>query len=259
MKRAVLLVLFSCAPLAGAHDFWIEPSTFRPSVPSTVTASLRVGEDFEGDRVPRRSSRIESFVVRDAAGERPVAGLEGRDPAGVVRIERDGSAVIGYRGRPYPHEISRAKFEQFLREEGIDGIRPRGNRPQRERFQRFAKSILGSEDAILGFPFELVIEGDAVRVLYERKPLANVHVAALSRDGRRLAARTDSSGAVRLPLDRGVWLIKSVHVLPAPKGAGHDWDSLWASVTLECGGNASAFESRGERGNAALLARVGFR
>ena len=234
MKRAAILILLMCAPLAGAHDFWIEPSTFRPAAPSTVTASLRVGEDFSGDAVPRRSPRIESFVVRDAAGERPVAGLEGRDPAGVVRIERNGSAVIGYRGKPYPHEISRAKFEQFLREEGIEGVKPRGDRTQRERFQRFAKSILGGNvDAQLGWQFELVVEGDTVRVLYEQKPLANAYVAALSRDGKRLSGRTGSNGRVTLDLGSGVWLIKSVHVLPAPKGDGYDWDSLWGSVTLE--------------------------
>lgn len=234
MKLAALSILLACAPLAGAHDFWIEPSTFRPSAPSTITASLRVGDNFTGERVTRRSERIESFVVRDSAGERPVAGLEGRDPAGIVRIERNGTAVIGYRGKPYPHQISRAKFEQFLSEEGIQNIHPRGNGAQRERFQRFAKSIVGSGDAIaLGFPFELVLEGNVVRVLHQQKPLANVHVAALSRDGRRLAARTDREGRVTFDLGDGVWLIKSVHLLPAPKGADYEWESLWASLTLE--------------------------
>ena len=172
--------------------------------------------------------------MRDSAGERPVAGFEGRDPAGIVRIERAGSAVIGYRGKPYPHQISRAKFEQFLSEEGIENIRPRGNGAQRERFQRFAKSVVGTGDAMaLDFPFELVLEGNVVRVLYQQKPLANAHVAALSRNGRRLAARTDRDGRVMFDLGEGVWLIKCVHVLPAPKGADYEWDSLWASLTLE--------------------------
>jgi hypothetical protein len=184
--------------------------------------------------VPRRTPRIESFIVRDAEGERPVAGFEDRDPAGIVRIESAGTAVIGYRGKPYPHQISRAKFDQFLREEGIEHIHPRGNGAQRERFQRFAKSIVGTGDATpLGFPFEILLEGNVVRVIYEQKPLANTHVAALSRDGRRLTARTDHNGRATFNLGKGVWLIKTVHVLPAPKGADYDWDSLWASLTLE--------------------------
>jgi hypothetical protein len=233
VNRALFLILLACAPIAGAHDFWIEPSTFRPAASSTITASLRVGENFKGDSVPRRTPRIESFIVRDAEGERVVAGFEDRDPAGVVRIEREGTAVIGYRGKPYPHQISRAKFEQFLHEEGLENLRPRGNGAQRERFQRFAKSIVGTTDIPLGFRFEILIEGNVVRVLYEKKPLANAHVAALSRDGRRLAARTDREGRVTFNLDKGVWLIKCVHVLPAPQNADYEWNSLWASLTLE--------------------------
>jgi uncharacterized GH25 family protein len=235
MRRILFIALL--ASRAYAHDFWIEPSTFRPAAATTFTASLRVGEDFEGEAVPRRSSRIVSFVVRDTAGERPVNGFENQDPAGFVRIDKAGTAVIGYRGKPYPHEISHEKFEQFLREEGVTNIAPVKGR-QKERFQRFAKSIVqvGAAtpvDAVLGFPFELVPDAGGVRVLYDQKPLANAHVAAISRDGKRLTARSDRNGHATLPLGKGVWLIKSVYVQPAPKGADYHWDSLWASVTLE--------------------------
>lgn len=228
---AALFVLLSCAPL-GAHDFWIEPSAFQPRAGATITTSLRVGDNFEGERVPRRSERIETFVVRDASGDRPVPGRENRDPAGFVSVARP--AVIGYHAKPYPHEISRAKFEQFLREEGIRGVRPKRG-VQRERFHRFAKSQIGdAKVAPFGFRYEIVAVSDHVfRVLFEGKPLAGAFVAALSRDGRRMSARSDANGLVTLELGKGVWLIKSVHVLPAPEGADYDWDSLWASLTLE--------------------------
>ena len=32
-----------------AHDFWIEPTAFRPQVGSTVGLSLRFGQGFRGD------------------------------------------------------------------------------------------------------------------------------------------------------------------------------------------------------------------
>src|SRR2546430_14913591 len=68
--------LFRSALPAMAHDFWIEPSTFKPAVGETFMASLRVGQDFLGDPVPRSSQQIERFVVRDAGGEHPVTGFE---------------------------------------------------------------------------------------------------------------------------------------------------------------------------------------
>ena len=236
MKRLLWIALL--APSALAHDFWIEPSTFRPAAAATFTASLRVGENFEGDAVPRRPSRIVTFAVKNEAGERPIHGFDNQDPAGFVQLDEAGTAVIGYRGTPYPHEISRAKFEQFLAEEGIEHVRPSTNGKQRERFQRFAKSIVQVGNTrtnvpAFGFPFELVLDGDTVRVLYNQQPLPNAHVATISRDGKKLAARTDRDGRATLHLGKGVWLIKSVHVVPAPQGADYDWDSFWGSITLE--------------------------
>src|SRR5689334_18749037 len=59
-RLACCLALFILVPrLASAHDFWIEPSTFRPSVGERVTASLRVGEDLRGDAVPRIPTLID--------------------------------------------------------------------------------------------------------------------------------------------------------------------------------------------------------
>jgi hypothetical protein len=239
MKHFLLAVLL--APAALAHDFWIEPSTFRPATATTFTASLRVGESFEGETVPRRPARIVTFAVRNAAGEQPVNGFANQDPAGYVRVDQAGTAVIGYRSTPYPHEVSRSTFEKFLAEEGIANVRVTGTR-QRERYQRFAKAFVEiggpARDArtsvpSFGFPFELMLDGDVVRVMYENKPLPGAHVAAISRDGKRLSGRSDANGEATLKLGKGVWLIKSVHVVPAPGGADYDWDSLWASITLE--------------------------
>ncbi|HEY0159467.1 MAG TPA: DUF4198 domain-containing protein [Thermoanaerobaculia bacterium] len=235
MRRLLLIVLFAAG--ARAHDFWIEPSTFRPERGKSFTAALRVGEHFKGDPVPRRSARIESFVVRNATGEQAINGFENQDPAGFVRIDEAGTAVIGYRGKPTPHELPSAKFAQFLREEGITGLQPSGER-QRERFYRFAKAVVQVGDAAtspapFGWRYELVPTSTGARLLFEQKPLANVLVTAMSPEGKRLTARTDAGGNVALPLGKGVWLVKATHVLPAAKGSGYDWDSLWASLTFE--------------------------
>ncbi|HEX8171141.1 MAG TPA: DUF4198 domain-containing protein [Thermoanaerobaculia bacterium] len=230
-----IAILLSCAPLR-AHDFWIEPSTYRPAAGTTVTLALRVGQGFIGDAVPRSTELIDAFVVRDAAGTRAVAGFEGRDPAGIVRA--NGAAVVGYRSKGEPLELPRAKFEQFLREEGLQHLRT-GVLPEvhRERFYRYAKTLLGDDAALaqtpLGFRLELVpLRDDWFSVLFESKPLPNALVTAIDRDDPnvRVAARSDGRGLVSLPLRRGrVWLIKSTYLVRAE---GDKWESLWASLTL---------------------------
>ena len=50
----------------------------------------------------------------------------------------------------------------------------------------------------------------------------------------KLSARTDKDGRVRLKLrPGGMWLIKAVHMIPAPAGSNAEWQSFWASLTFE--------------------------
>src|SRR5207248_2183584 len=49
---------------ASAHDFWIEPSNFRPAVGERVAAALRVGQKLAGDPLPRIPMLIDRFVLK---------------------------------------------------------------------------------------------------------------------------------------------------------------------------------------------------
>lgn len=234
MKRLAFIIFV--AATARAHDFWIEPSTFHPRVGDAVTASLRVGENFAGDVVPRSSWLLDAFFARDARGQRDVVGFENADPAGILRVDAPGVTIVGYRSKPYPHTISAAKFRQFLEEEGVE-LPAGGEDDVRERFIRYAKSLLENgdgRDQQVGFRYEIVREKRGTfRVLFEDKPIANRLVVALHRDGTRVTARTNRDGRVSLRLDKsGEWLVKSVHVVRAPAGSGADWESLWASLTF---------------------------
>ena len=251
-RAAVFVALTSLVAMrVFAHDFWIEPSTFRPAAGTTFTASLRVGQDFVGDAVPRSASLMESFTVRDAKGERAVNGFENQDPAGYVRLEQEGVALIAYRSKASLLETTPAKFAQFLREEGITPFVEK-TAVHREHFYRYAKSIVATESGAkkpamsivtrpLNYRLEIVPVTDPLnasplelRVLFEQKPLAGVLVVAIAReDGARVEARTDARGHAKLALPRGAWLVKAVHLVPAPKAAGVPWDSLWASLTFQ--------------------------
>lgn len=253
MGRVVLLSLL-VARAALAHDFWIEPSTFRPQAGELVTVGLRVGQQFVGDAVARDSQLIERFTFADAGGERPIGGIEGRDPAGYLRLEQQQAAVIVYRSRPKFLELPPEKFEQYLRDEGLERViadrarRGESARPSREIYSRCAKSLLNSDRSArlfrraLGLRFEIVPE-DGVgadrmvfRLLYESHPLEGALVVAMHRDdpALRLSIRSDRNGRVKFHLPRnGVWLIKSVHMVRAPAVSNADWESLWASLTFE--------------------------
>ena len=74
------------------------------------------------------------------------------------------------------------------------------------------------------------------RLRFRGEPLAGALVVALNRDApeMRLSARTDAQGRVSLALGKpGAWLVKAVHMVPAPPDSGADWESLWASLSFE--------------------------
>lgn len=254
----VAAMALSCSQV-HAHDLWIEPTTFAPEPGQTVGARLRVGQDFVGDVVLRDPALIKAFVAVDSQGSQLMAGRAGDDPAGMVRVAKPGLLVIGYHSHPSAVELSAEKFNEYLKEEGLDAIATqRASRKQsgakvREQFSRCAKSLVlsgaASEaqgDRILGFTLELLAErnpyalrdGEALplRLTYENRPLAGALVVAMNRrnPAQKQMARTDRDGRVRFQLrTSGMWLIKAVHMVRAPLVSRAEWSSYWASLTFE--------------------------
>jgi len=261
-RRALLLAVAMSAPAAAsrAHDFWIEPSSFHPDPGSEIAVSLRVGQDFRGEPVPRNPSLIQRFALISGRTETPIDGLPGADPAGQVRIPQPGLYWIAFRGGRSPIVLDAEKFEKYLAEEGLDAVsrmrRERGEsgKPAREVYSRSVKSLIVSGDPgdsaadfgrPLGLTLELVLRKDPRKVVpgpvpltlsYEGKPLSGALVVAMEQGSSadRVSARTDARGEVTLALPRkGVWLVKAVHMTPAPAGLDAEWESVWTSLTFE--------------------------
>src|SRR5882672_11875902 len=159
----VVAIVSSRASLLG-HDMWIDPTAFSPESGQIVGVRLRVGQDLLGDPLPRDPTLINQFVFEDAAGRKPVIGRDGADPAGFLRVAMPGLLVIGYRSNPSAIELGADKFNQYLKEEGLDAVaalRARRNETgakAREMFSRCAKSLVlsgttkdGEGDRALGF------------------------------------------------------------------------------------------------------------
>jgi uncharacterized GH25 family protein len=262
-----LLLAASIGASAAAHEFWIQPSMFRPAPGERVRLELRVGDGLPGEPQPRDPERLLSFVAHDPSGKRDVAGLDGQSPAGVLRPAQPGACVVAYHSRWSAIELPSAAFESYLEEDGLERIvalraeRGEQDAPGRERYCRCAKALLavgGSSapgfDRKVGLPIEIIPIGDpsalrerrlTVEVLFDGKPLPDVlvramHGAAAGEEADHVATgRTDEAGRVTLALpEPGFWLVAAVHMVEAPEDSGADWQSYWASLTFD-----AAYES----------------
>jgi uncharacterized GH25 family protein len=260
MRRVLAsLALLAAAGAARAHEFWIEPSRYEPAPGELVKLRLFVGENLEGEGVPRNEVWIDRFDAIRAGTPARIAGLDGSDPAGLVRPDREGPIVVAYASVPTYIEIDPAKFETYLEADGLDA--PKAARaksgasgsPGRERFSRCAKALLSvggrsgmSVTKPAGLTLELVPESDphtlkpgdplTVRLWYLGKPLAAALVKARDRvqAAEPIEIRTDASGRATLRLPRaGRWLIHAVHMTAARGDPRADWESFWASLTFD--------------------------
>jgi uncharacterized GH25 family protein len=243
---------------AAAHDFWIEPSTYRPDPLQRVTLRHRVGNHFLGDPVPRDEGLMVRFTTLGGDGEKRVPGVHGVDPAGIAQAPETETLVVAYQSRGSVAELPPDKMARYAEEEGVASQLPAGwqRKPLlRDSFSRSVKSLLvvhgrdsAGFDRVAGLPLELVplvdpaglVAGGAlpVRLLWQGKPVAGIQVAALSRldPSKALVARTDGDGRVTFTLPRtGEWLVKAVKILPAPPDGTADFSSLWTSLTFVAG------------------------
>src|SRR4051794_18090012 len=91
-------VALSLATTAAiAHDFWIEPATFRPAVGAPVPLHLLVGQDFKGDAALFNPEQFERYIYSGVpGGDRPVNGALGDDPAGTIAVAGPGLYTVLY-------------------------------------------------------------------------------------------------------------------------------------------------------------------
>ncbi len=250
----VLFPLLMLIPL-NAHDFWIQPSTHRARSGDLVKVRLMVGERGKGEGLKRNPDRFHRFSALMGDQETSLTGLDGADPAGFFRPQREGLMTLVYAGKPSRLELPAPRFEAYLHEEGLNQILAarqstgQSALPGRERFVRSAKALVqvGENhegwDRICGLRLEFIPQQDpfllkageslSVQVRLDGHPLAGVRVAAIAEDGMTLESQTDAEGRAEIRLDRaGRWIFKAVHMSPVTDDPTVDWESLWASLTF---------------------------
>ncbi|HEX2837499.1 MAG TPA: DUF4198 domain-containing protein [Phycisphaerales bacterium] len=248
------------ASLSVAHEFWIQPSSFRPAVGERVGMHLLVGDGFPGEPRPRDPTKLGKFMVVGPDGESAVPGKDGEDPAGIAVFSKAGTHVVTYRSLPTQVTLEAAKFDAYLKEEGLEHVskaraaQGATGKPGRESYSRAAKSLVlvggAPQDAgharVIGFPAEITPTtnpyaahaGDAItfRVTHDSASAEGVLVRAFCKaDPKlRIETRTNSNGEATFTLDhQGTWLIGTVRMDSADGSKDADWVSTWASLTFD--------------------------
>ena len=277
LKTSIALWLLLAASAAAGHEFWLLPDHFRLQPgKSTVSLTLSVGENFQGERVAFSQPLVAEFV--HVAGRRKVDLRQAVQPdareALALDLRGSGTHVIALTTHPGELVLPAERFHAYLREEGLDSIiRAReaagqADTPGRERYRRTIKTLLqvghagdGSHRTRVGQRLEIIPWSDPAQhgagdelvfqVLFDGRPLPGALVKFWHRgDDRTRLVRTltNERGSVRLaPHAAGTWMASVVHMVPAVDTPRHDWDSYWGNLTFELlGDDAGQSFGRGD-------------
>lgn len=253
----VTLGMCTMTAAASAHEFWLEPDSYIRNDLSPIRVGARVGEHFQGKPVTRDAKRIVKFIGRVGDHTSEVVGHDGGDVS-IVRFDQPGLGIIAFQSNHKYIELPADRFESYLKEEGLNHMielrkqRGESTKPGREIYSRSAKSLIKlvadteEPDAPIGLRLELVALKNPytlspgnelpVQLLIEGDPLPNAAIKAVNKKAPcdAVEAKTNELGIAELRLpSAGEWLITSIHMQEAPADSGADWESLWASMTLE--------------------------
>lgn len=187
LRRILPLLLLATTTLA--HEFWLQPASFRVAVGAAVPLRLLVGEAFKGEAWPRPTRRVRRFVrfgpasAADSTDLRPALLADSVAPA--VACPTAGTQLVVLTSAPSFIELPAAEFTAYLRAEGLDNaLRHRQQqgetttKPGREAYRRCAKTlVLATASAhapaspadttyrrVLNLPLELVPEQNPFRL-----------------------------------------------------------------------------------------------
>lgn len=261
-KGALLCAALFFAPLAKAHEFWVEPLSYEVGVGEKIEGVLRNGQFFKGSNYPYIERGFTRFEIYNRSGGAPVAGRNGDSPALQVRAEKGGLHIAAYSSTVQTVNYSEfEKFKSFVDSKGLSHIvdqhREEGLSEEKviETYYRYAKTLIkvgsgAGRDVKVGMPIELVAElnpytsagadGVRFRLYWRGKPLANWDVQVFKKVGDAVEGElthytTDSTGRVLIPSDGGGdFLVNAVQITkPRASDAAKNaqWESIWASTT----------------------------
>jgi hypothetical protein len=252
----------------GAHDFFLVPG----SVPYRAGADAEIlahsSSRFPTSAGAVAVARVAKAVIVGPAGETPITDFTIRGTSLVLRTRPQGSGqrlvgvdLVSRSARQTPAELLRwltlegagdasARIERSAALQGLDSITRTdakraktiiqvGRRGPRVFNRKLGQTI---EFIPLSDPSDLK-PGDSLRARLEYKgtpvPGISVHASVPAPEDTTRKAEpdlhlvTNAAGIVSVPVrKRGLWLIRTIHVVEANRGA---WETHWASLVFQAG------------------------
>ncbi|MGQ0553327.1 MAG: DUF4198 domain-containing protein [Planctomycetota bacterium] len=262
------LLLLACADTLFAHDLWILPRSSHPTSGQPVDVAVAVSMQFPhpgdaaaGDK-PVPEARVAQWTAFSRGWEqhRQLVRLsdlraEGTELVGSF-VPTAGDWVVLLETHPKDILIAAEEFNDYLLHDGLPQVlewrRDAGelHRPGRERYTRYAKTLLRATGATepvpasiaaietvspflrpVGARLEFVPLADPlsrragdelpVLLLLDGQPLAHRLVSSvvqgLPPETFQQTLRTDADGRASFRLDRpGLWMLRTIHMTRAP-------------------------------------------
>ena len=265
---AILLV----AGVLSAHDFWLVPNAFAIAEGGSIEVRGQTSSKFPTSESAVALNRVADARVVGASGDERITDLSIAAPSLMLRHRPTGAGqrIVAIALNPTSLRASGPGFKRYMELEGAaelaarydrEGILPKTDSITR-RYAKFAKTFVEvgqngprAFSRVVGHVAEFVPLADpaklragdtlALRLLYRGKPLASTHLVAgrASNAGAevdRLSLATDQNGVVRVPVTAaGLWNARTLHIVPAERGSGADWDSYFVTVVFSVGGTSA--------------------
>ncbi|MEO6547293.1 MAG: DUF4198 domain-containing protein [Ferruginibacter sp.] len=259
-KLSLVSILVIIISAVFAHEYILLADKFRVKRGEDLGMHLFVSDGFniQLERPFQKEITTKFELVTSGGSVDLTQQNNGKLPILNRKVDFEGGGLF-YMDRSFARIIlPTAKFFDYLKEdhiEGIDSIVDKTRIEQRERYTRYIKSLVQSEEKysdtlyklITGQRLEIILlqnpyllkTGDVLQaqVFFEGKPLTGKMIIARNRTGDQpsltLLSRTNLKGICTFKLTRkGDWFLHATHMIPCPNKNESDWESFWTSYSF---------------------------
>jgi hypothetical protein len=256
LKKIMIFYFATFMSPTYAHEFWLQPHTYRAMEGDDIQVNWRVGMDFQGKSsayIPDMSTYVGTFqkgglvALEPRFAAKPALTFEA-SAGTTIGITESADFIVEYEDYD--------AFFAFIEKENLYDQLVTSTQPPTgktfESYRRFTKTLISTEpqtwkDSLVGLDFEWLLtrkDNNLSGTLYiDNKPAANYPVKLFSKATQTSRAsvrevKTDDNGGVLFDnLDADyIYLINAIKMrpsAPSDKFERAQWHTDWASTTFQ--------------------------